>query len=500
MNNNRYRFILYLILVVIVGTVAIQFYWNYKNYLTNRDQLINDVQLSLDNAVESYYTELAEKSAIGLTMKDAFPSDLIIGDVLLDSLPERFKLSAKRWPDDDSLELEVHDGSHIYNGPGVDSILRIIHDLESDTARMHQRLMIRDYSFETDSMAVDHFKSLTSKVIISLTQDSLNLKDIDSLFSVELERKQIAINYKLTFRNQFDPEDNIVKGAEDALVTYSKSSFLPSDQLIQVTFSNETREVLKRSMTGIAISFVLVLLVISCLFYLLNIIKRQKQLSEVKNDLISNITHEFKTPIATIGVALESIKNFDTLEDKERTRTYLDTSEKQLKKLNTMVEKILETASLDSDSLILDKQEMNLSEMLRNLITRYEINGNEKTISANLGKEDLKIHADAFHLENAINNIMDNAVKYGGDQINILARSGNNNIVIEITDNGKGLSHVNKDRIFDKFYRVPKGNTHDVKGFGIGLYYTKTIIEKHKGTVSLNLDDRGTTFKMTIPE
>ena len=129
-----------------------------------------------------------------------------------------------------------------------------------------------------------------------------------------------------------------------SLSTISKSAYLPKGSTLKVHFKNETKTILKRILSGILISILLVLAVISCLFYLLTIIKRQKQLAEVKNDLISNITHEFKTPIATISVALESIKNFNVIDDKEKTKTYLEMSNTQLSKLNVMVEKLLETA------------------------------------------------------------------------------------------------------------------------------------------------------------
>ena len=236
---------------------------------------------------------------------------------------------------------------------------------------------------------------------------------------------------------------------------------------------------------------------ISCLFYLLKIIKHQKQLAEVKNDLISNITHEFKTPIATIGVALESIQNFNVIEDKAKTKTYLDLSNTQLSKLNTMVEKLLETATLDSENLELNKDTYNISEILTTSIEKHQLNS-DKTITFNI-PENISAKVDVFHFENAINNIIDNAIKYGGDAISISLEQNHFVFTITISDNGNTLTKANKDKIFEKFYRVPKGNTHDVKGFGIGLYYTKKIAEKHNGTITVDLKNNITSFKITLP-
>jgi len=232
--------------------------------------------------------------------------------------------------------------------------------------------------------------------------------------------------------------------------------------------------------------------------FILKIIKHQKQLAEVKNDLISNITHEFKTPIATISVALESIKNFNVIDDKEKTKTYLDMSNNQLSKLNVMVEKLLETASLDSDSLKLIKEECNITELLKSIIDKHQIQSNGKTIDITSSKEVIA-KVDVFHFENAINNILDNAIKYGGEEINIRLNQNASAFTISISDNGNSLTKANKDRIFEKFYRVPKGNTHDVKGFGIGLYYAKKIIEKHNGSIQLDLKNNLTTFKISLP-
>ena len=256
---------------------------------------------------------------------------------------------------------------------------------------------------------------------------------------------------------------------------------------------------LKRGLWGILISTLLIIAVISCLFYLLNIIKQQKQLAEVKNDLISNITHEFKTPIATIGVALESINSFDGINSKEKTKKYVDMSSQQLKKLNVMVEKILETATLDSENLKLNFETIDLKTLLKTQVEKYQSQQSSKNIHFSSNIETLEMKLDRFHFENAINNILDNAIKYGGNQIEVVLEKNKKEVIIEIKDNGGGLTKPQSQRIFEKFYRVPKGNTHDVKGFGIGLYYTNTIIEKHQGTIKVDALSNLTKFIISLP-
>ena len=349
--------------------------------------------------------------------------------------------------------------------------------------------------------SISKFEQLTSKVVISITNDTLQLKNIDSLLKLELQRKNLNLNYGLTFKEPYFPKQTFNKSAinTNALQTTSRSTFLPEPSLLTVYFSNETKIILKRILSGILISTLLVLAVISCLVYMLNIINRQKQLAEVKNDLISNITHEFKTPIATISVALESIKNFNVINDKAKTESYLDLSSNQLSKLTVMVEKLLETATLDSDSLELNKEPVDLVDLLSLLVDKHKIQLKDKSLSFNASEEAIVTQIDIFHFENAVNNIIDNAIKYGGDTIEVDVYDKDRSIEIAISDTGNTLTQANVNQIFEKFYRVSKGNTHDVKGFGIGLYYTKKIVEKHHGTITVHLKEQ-TTFKITLPK
>ena len=222
------------------------------------------------------------------------------------------------------------------------------------------------------------------------------------------------------------------------------------------------------------------------------------ELAEIKNDLISNITHEFKTPLATINVALEGIQRFNLENDSEKSKKYAEMSRAEVEKLTVMVEKLLETATLDSDSLHLNLVEINLVNLLEKAATIDVDMLQGKSISLNTNLEECILKVDRFHFENAINNILDNAIKYGGDRIEIDINNNHSEVVISIKDDGVQLTKQQSLQIFEKFYRVPKGNTHNVKGFGIGLYYTKNIIEKHGGSVHVDIKN-GAEFIIRIP-
>lgn len=280
---------------------------------------------------------------------------------------------------------------------------------------------------------------------------------------------------------------------------YSKSTFLKDHEDFELRYNNTDFEALKRSSSGIFLSLVLSLLIISCLFYLLKIINQQKELATIKNDLISNITHEFKTPIATISTAIEAIENFNVLDDKEKTKKYLSVSNIQLKKLHQMVEKLLETATLDSEQLYLKKETIDAVELIKKIVAKHQLLCTTKSIHFQSNSETIFLNVDAFHFENVVSNLIDNAIKYGGNTIDIHVKSNDKFTEISISDDGTGIEKNQQEKIFEQFYRVPKGNTHDVKGFGIGLYYCKKLIEKHLGFISVNSTKNETTFKIQLP-
>ncbi|MBG6131403.1 two-component system phosphate regulon sensor histidine kinase PhoR [Aquimarina sp. EL_43] len=488
MRKGSYKNILYFITTVIVITLGIQVYWNYKNYQIGKQQLINEVQISLDNAVNQYYTKLAEENTIGFVsdstnLKNFFEK----GDfkILLKKI-DSDTINFKRFQIPDSIDMTG---------------ISILNKREHKHRESRRHISVTTNRFNDSTNQNDIFEQLTSKIVVSITQDSLQLKKIDSLVQQEFLRKKIAVDFGLKFNDTLgekkETKSDIIKSA--ILSTSSKSLYLPKTSSLQLFFTNEKLVIFKKNLISITLSFLLVSAVIACLLFLLKIITHQKHLAALKNDLISNITHEFKTPIATISAALEGIQNFNQENDQKKTKKYIEMSSGQLNKLNTMVEKILETATLDSDELQLNLEETNLTKLIHTIAEKHKVNSPEKNITFTNSHENIWRKIDVFHFENAINNIVDNAIKYGGNTVGISILNADPHIIIEIRDNGTGLTKAHKEKIFEKFYRVPKGNTHDVKGFGIGLFYTKTIIEKHKGTIQLSLDQGLTNFKITLP-
>ena len=284
----------------------------------------------------------------------------------------------------------------------------------------------------------------------------------------------------------------------DALSTQSKSTFLSQGETLEMRFENASLIILKQGLVDILLSLLIIGVVFGVLTYLYRIIKDQKQLAMVKDDLISNITHEFKTPIATISTAIEGISSFNADNNKEKTERYLGISSDQLKKLNTMVEKLLETATIDSGELDVSKSSCDLVMMTRRVVDQFQLTMGDKQIRLYLPEESILFEVDGFHMENVLSNLIDNALKYGGDLISVRLTSRGAHPLWEVEDNGGHIEKSQREKIFEKLYRIPKGNQHDVKGFGIGLYYTRAIIEKHGGTIHLEVGTNRTVFKIEL--
>ena len=536
MQNKQYTLIIYFIGFVIAATLAIQIYWNYKNYQVGKSQLIRDVQTSLDKAVTDYYDNVATTTTTrffqnartfpswdsnqfeniaqridsghiklqSIVITDDSPTRFISDndikkfDSLLTNIPTKgdtsyFRTLKRKWPHSKG------ESTYQISGDSPEAIDSILKSLEKNTAQAGMNIKGDSYryNFETDSSItrLEALQDLTAKIVLSFKNELVNVPKLDSIVSQELERKEISAAAHTIFYTANTKDSTIIDGDFDLKVV-STSTLLPENSQLSLGFENVAKIVFQRNLMGILLSLLLIGAVISSLLYLLKIIKEQKYLAEIKNDFISNITHEFKTPIATIGVAMESIQHFNNNNDPEKTKKYVNMSSQQVSKLNIMVEKLLETATLDSQALELEKQEVNISELLEAITQKYN-STQKKEVSFSSNSDQIWLPLDIFHIENALDNIVDNAIKYGGDKIDIACAKTKDGIQITITDNANNLLKSQVTQIFEKFYRVPKGNTHNVKGFGIGLYYTKTIIDKHNGSITVATNP--TTFKIVLP-
>lgn len=248
----------------------------------------------------------------------------------------------------------------------------------------------------------------------------------------------------------------------------------------------------------------IIVLVLVFFGYAVNVILRQKRLSEVKTDFINNMTHELKTPISTIGLSSELLLRDDFSGDPERLKRYAEIIFKENKRLENQVERVLNVAKLDKEKLVLKKEELSLHELILDAKDSFDLNqtDNGGKIILELEATNDQLRVDPVHVTNVIYNLLDNAVKYCEQTPEILIRTTNtqDGLQLVIGDNGIGIRREDQRMIFDKFYRVPTGNLHNVKGFGLGLYYVKLIVEEHGGKINLKSSPgKGSVFSLWFP-
>lgn len=496
---SKYKYIVYFIALTIVATIGVQIYWNAKIYEVNKQQLNNQVQVSFDKAVESYFNNLAKMNVLTLIDNDS----IFQGErgIVIDTDHSKNRRWNIRELDTSNTKTQIR----IFSDAEIVDSISHGHRIDSSEFPMlingaTNATQISILKKELDSVDI---KNLTTKIMFSFRDNTIDLKKIDSFFNADLILKNIDIKYGFKFanKNPITEEITIEEYQLEDFPTqyssaYSESSFLPFQSKLQLQYTDTTIVIIKRMLGSILLSLLLSVVIIGCLLFLLKVIFKQKQLSEIKNDLINNITHEFKTPIATISVALEGLQNFDAISDPERSKKYLSMSNDQLNKLNQMVEKLLETATLKTDQFELNKEETKIAALIKECVEKLQFSNPDKTVSFQSDSENIIANVDVFHFENAINNVLDNALKYGGESINISLKKS---LEITIEDNGNGIPTKQHEKIFDQFYRIPTGNVHNIKGFGIGLYYTKTIIEKHGGSIVVSESKKGkTVFKINL--
>lgn len=469
MNQKGFIFIIVLITVALIGLMVIQSYW-IKNAITVKEAtFVRSVNEAISNVV--YKLEKIEAAS---RLQNQ-----------MDIMQQR-----QKWLQSiDSMNQSMMNGS-----------------LNSADPLAYNRFM------QKSMLAQEVLESMFYDYSSTPVENRIQISALDSLISAELIYKGINTVFEFGIfspvRN-FMPIQKTGKYPKELLNKGFSFALFPSDMFsspdyLMVYFPKEKRFLITQLWGTLSISIVFIIIIILSFAYTVITILKQKKISELKNDFINNMTHEFKTPISTISLACEALSDKDIIKSEGLYDSYINVINEENKRLGGMAERILQSATLEKGQIILKHEEVNAHEVITESIKNIQLQVEKKggKISMDFKATSFILNADKVHFTNVIFNLLDNANKYTpvSPKIKITTENSYSGILISVEDNGTGISKANQKKIFEKLYRVPTGNIHNVKGFGLGLSYVKAILERHGGKITLESEiNKGTKFIIYLP-
>jgi two-component system phosphate regulon sensor histidine kinase PhoR len=392
--------------------------------------------------------------------------------------------------------------------------------LEDEIAQLEKELKLFQAESLTDSIAILGGKNpqLVEDFAISVElskrplRQRIDFEYIQDEMQAELEVRDIRTPFQLVLHAEDEVLFSFASNGEEEILDKNASYTTPlfrgdldhSMGYMTVYFPNKQRELLSNVSVMLGTSIALLLVLVSAFSYTILTILRQKKISEMKTDFINNMTHEFKTPVATIMIASETLLDPDVTNDQKRVSKLAGVIYDENVRLGNHIERVLNIARLEKEEVKLAQEEVELNPMVQGVLDSMELQFQKygATLEVDLKAEQDTVIGDDLHLSNVVYNLLDNALKYSKENphIKVATRNVGNQIAITVEDNGIGMSRDQVAKIFDQFYRVPTGNLHNVKGFGLGLSYVSDIVKRMKGKVTAKSEKgKGTIFEVLLP-
>jgi two-component system phosphate regulon sensor histidine kinase PhoR len=518
--------------LALVGLIAIQVYWINNAIILGKQRFEQNVNEALNNVVARMEKQVA---ASKIRKKFNFRKQGIRWFSPSDSLVKGSKFSSNSklnknnftLPKDKANVRIYEEYSSDSNGVVVkksghknylnDSSVSLIGgggemDVPDYLKQFNSGELRNKWFSEKKIMVNDIFDELVSINVYNDYSNKIDTILLDSVLRMELFEKGISANYIFgVLPSKSLPTDTSRLSQKETFlfsspykVNLSPDNVFIKPQYLSVYFPYQRNYLLNSMAFMLAISGLFMIMIIFSFYYTISTIFKQKKLSEIKNDFISNMTHEFKTPISTISLACEVLNDKTIEKSPERLSNYVKMIGEENKRLSLLVENILQTAILDKGEFKLNIQSIDIHTLIEQTIAniKLQVENKQGEISTDLKATNSIINADRVHVTNIIFNLIDNALKYSkaNPKIKIATRSDQDGIFISVQDNGIGISRENQKRIFDTMYRVPTGNVHNVKGFGLGLSYVKAVAEKHTGSIGVESElGKGSTFTVYLP-
>ena len=482
--RNRITWLVLLTGCAILGIIALQVFWLKSSFEENRSRFKADVENSLTatilkqqisaaaaqelgnmkssmltSNVTDALTSILEKiphsgQAVTLNIK----SDVPLKDITADSLNNLLKQAAGKAPSGSNVSRPYIVASSTAEKKEI--------DIKQYNRIFNEELRKRGIDMPAELALVDKNEQLVTASCDTNAFKALPFKSDIGLFSVEVSEK---------------------------------------GEVLQAGFQEISFYLLKRMAWIFSLSVVLIIIAVVSFSYLVLQFFRQKKLSDIRNDFMNNMTHELKTPISSVSVALELMQDTGNTSEESR-KEYYEIAQGELKRLTMLVEKVLKMAAFEKSEIKINKESMLAAAWLQDIASslRPLFKAKDIILETDVKPELQMMYADRTHITNVIQNLVDNAIKYNDKttpHVSIHIKEEADNTVIEVADNGKGIPQAYLDKVFDKFFRVPSGDVHDVKGYGLGLSYVKAVVTLHGGNIDISSKmGEGSTFTIHLPK
>lgn len=495
----------------LAGIIWVQWYWINNGIKIKEQQFDQLVNTSLNDIVATL--EDNESVVFLSNQLNSFTSDVIIES---DTNSEHIVWTSKN---DNNIDISKITGNNKDVTVKIETISDSIED-GNHQIKTTKKIIVNNKviteDVKTEELLGERFDNVMVKMVKEFKRRDNPIEhfigdtDLDSLAANKLNLNGLSTDFTYAVLNEDSiidkySSDNYVLTNNNYQIPLFKHDLSAKPALLSLSFPNKKMSILKSMWVMVLISILFTLIILLCFSGAIYYMFKQKKVAEIKNDFINNMTHEFKTPISTISLAIDSITHPKIIEDKTQINYYADIIRKENKRMNTQVESVLNTSLAEKNELTLNISPININDLLDKIKVRMElqIKNSNATFYIKNTIENTELAIDEVHFQNAICNLLDNAIKYSEKtpEITLKVESSNNEIVFNIIDNGIGMSKETQQKVFDKFYRVQTGNIHNVKGFGIGLSYVKAIIEAHHGSIAVQSKlNSGTTICVNLPQ
>lgn len=394
----------------------------------------------------------------------------------------------------------------------IDSALEIQrlnyqNELQNSAFGIRRDLVLRVAAQRGYNPDVIELENETNLEYLTEKLDKLSYEDFEEIIRKHLLQNNIDLEFGFALvKDRFGGEyyalrsSNFKQGARSLVISMDTKDRVR----LHILIVEPDNYILKRSSWMVFSSIIFTLVILSAFIIILRMLYRQKKVGEIKSDFINNMTHEFKTPLATISLAVDALNSPKILDQPEKIKYFAGIIKDENTRMNKQVQKILEAAKMEKDNIELNLQPLHVHEYIQQAANNSELRVGQKdgTIELHLNAKNDMVEADEVHLSNIIFNLLDNAIKYCDKvpRIQVYTSSNRNNFIIKVEDNGIGMNKDTLAHIFEKFYRAHTGNIHNVKGFGLGLSYVKAVVEAHKGKIKAeSTPGKGSIFIIELP-